>query len=141
MQDLFKSEGLAEKLGGKIAYKSDGVPYFVIELVRGLRDSSLLKQLPNGSYIQTEQITDIEVPSAVKDLIAGRLRELTKDERAILDIQPHRVKIVRAPSSGDVATVLAGLGVPEDDLQEIANLNGRALDDQVELGDWLKIVH
>ncbi|MHC4955172.1 MAG: protein kinase domain-containing protein [Planctomycetota bacterium] len=117
LQDLFKSEGLAEKLGGKIAYKSDGVPYFVIELVRGLKDSSLLKQLPNGSYIQTQQITDIEVPSAVKDLIAGRLRELTKEERAILDVgavqgfefDPDLVARVREMKRVQVLETLADL--------------------------------
>jgi len=117
LQDLFKSEGLAEKLGGKIAYKSDGVPYFVIELVRGLKDSSLLKQLPNGSYIQTQQITDIEVPSAVKDLIAGRLRELSKEERAVLDVgavqgfefDPDLVARVREMKRVQVLETLADL--------------------------------
>jgi len=117
LQDLFKSEGLADKLGGKIAYKSDGVPYFVIELVRGLKDSALLKQLPNGSYVQTQQITDIEVPSAVKDLIAGRLRELSKDERAILDIgavqgfefDPDLVARVREMKRVQVLETLADL--------------------------------
>ena len=61
-------------------------------------------------------------------------------ERAILDVQPLRVQVVRAPAAGDLATVLAGLDVAADDLQEIANLNGRALQDRVEQGDWLKIV-
>jgi len=117
LQDLFKSEGLAEKLGGKIAYKSDGVPFFVIELVRGLKDGALLKQLPNGSYVQTQQITDIQVPSAVKDLIAGRLRELSKEERAILDVgavqgfefDPDLVARVREMKRVQVLETLADL--------------------------------
>jgi tetratricopeptide (TPR) repeat protein len=86
LRDAFQSEALAEKLGGKIAYKSDGVPFFVFEMIRGLREGSFLKQNPDGTYVQTQMITDIEVPSAVKDLIETRLRGLDKSERAILEV-------------------------------------------------------
>ncbi|MHC4550009.1 MAG: serine/threonine-protein kinase [Planctomycetota bacterium] len=86
LEDAFKSEMLAQKLGGTIAYKSDGVPFFVHELIRGLKDGRLLSQRPDGTYVQTQQISDIEVPSAVKDLIEGRLRSVSKDERALLEI-------------------------------------------------------
>ncbi len=86
LRDAFKSESIAAKLGGTIAYKSDGVPFFVLEMVRALKEGSLLRQQPDGSYIQTAVITDIQVPSAVKDLIEARLMDLTKEERAILDL-------------------------------------------------------
>ena len=36
--------------------------------------------------MQTQVIDQIEVPSAVKDLIDNRLRGLTEDQRAILDV-------------------------------------------------------
>jgi tetratricopeptide (TPR) repeat protein len=85
LADAFQSEPLAEKLGGKIAVKSDGVPFFVFEMIRGLKEGQFIRQAPDGSYVQTQGIGDIEVPSAVKDLIEGRMRGLTKDERAILD--------------------------------------------------------
>jgi tetratricopeptide (TPR) repeat protein/predicted Ser/Thr protein kinase len=83
--DAFKSAMLAEKLGGKIAYKSDGVPFFVFEMLRGLRAGHLLKQLPDGTYVQTEVIEEIEVPSAVRDLIAGRLSDVSDEDRNLLD--------------------------------------------------------
>ncbi|MHC4451846.1 MAG: ATP-binding protein [Planctomycetota bacterium] len=86
LRDAFQSEALAEKLGGKIAYKSDGVPFFVFEMIRGLREGRFLKQNPDGTYVQTQMITDIEVPSAVKDLIETRLSGLDKSERAILEV-------------------------------------------------------
>jgi tetratricopeptide (TPR) repeat protein/predicted Ser/Thr protein kinase len=86
LRDAFKSELLAQKLGGTIAYKSDGVPFFVHELIRGLKEGRLLSQRPDGTYVQTAQISDIEVPSAVKDLIEGRLHSLTKEERALLEV-------------------------------------------------------
>jgi len=86
LRDALKSEGLAKRLGGTIAYKSDGVPFFVLELLRSLKEGALLKQTPDGTYVQTQPITDIRAPSAIKDLIDGRLRELSKEERAILDV-------------------------------------------------------
>ncbi|MHC5033150.1 MAG: serine/threonine-protein kinase [Planctomycetota bacterium] len=88
LRDALRSEALAQKLGGTIAYKSDGVPFFVFELLRSLKEGALLKQTPDGTYVQTQPITDIRAPSAIKDLIDGRLRELTKEE--------HRAGIVRA---------------------------------------------
>jgi predicted ATPase len=85
LQDAFKSEALAEKLGAKIALKSDGVPFFVFEMIRGLKEGQFIRQEADGTYIQTQMITDIAVPSAVKDLIEGRLRGLEHDQRRILD--------------------------------------------------------
>jgi serine/threonine-protein kinase len=37
-REAFGSESLADRLGAKIAYKSDGVPFFVFEMIRGLKD-------------------------------------------------------------------------------------------------------
>jgi tetratricopeptide (TPR) repeat protein len=85
LRDAFRSETLAEKLGGKIAYKSDGVPYFVLELLRGLRDAELIRQRPDGSWTATGAIERLDVPSAVRDLIGVRLRELSDRDRALLD--------------------------------------------------------
>jgi len=86
LRDAFKSGALAEKLGGKIAYKSDGVPFFVFEMIRALKEGRLIAEQPDGTYVQTQLITDIEVPSAVKDLIEARLRGLSREQRAILDV-------------------------------------------------------
>jgi len=86
LEDSFKSEALAEKLGIRIAKKSDGVPFFIFELIRGLKEGQFIKQLPDGSYAESQVIQEFEVPSAVKDLIEGRMSSLTEDQRAILDV-------------------------------------------------------
>jgi len=85
LRGVLKSQSLADKLGGKIAYKSDGVPMFVLEIVRSLREGSLLRRLPDGTHVQSDVITDIEVPSAVRDLIGSRLKDLDDDNRNLLD--------------------------------------------------------
>jgi serine/threonine protein kinase/tetratricopeptide (TPR) repeat protein len=86
LEDAFKSEALAEKLGVRIAKKSDGVPFFVFEMIRGLKEGQFIRQQPDGSYVQTQVIDEIEVPSAVKDLIEGRLRDLSDEDRNVLDV-------------------------------------------------------
>jgi serine/threonine protein kinase len=40
LENAFKSEALAEKLGIRIAKKSDGVPFFIFEMIRGLEEGS-----------------------------------------------------------------------------------------------------
>jgi serine/threonine protein kinase/tetratricopeptide (TPR) repeat protein len=86
LRGAFKSEALADRLAGKIAYKSDGVPFFVFEVIRGLREGQLIKELPDGTWIETRIIEEIEVPSAVKDLIEARLGDVSDEDRALLDI-------------------------------------------------------
>jgi len=86
LQDAFHSNTLGETLGGKIAVKSDGVPFFVFEMIRGLEEGQFIREQPDGTYVQTQVIDEIEVPSAVKDLIEGRMRGLTREQRAILDV-------------------------------------------------------
>ncbi len=86
LEDAFKNETLAETLGAKIARKSDGVPLFVFEMIRGLAEDKFLRREPDGRYVQTGLIEEIDVPSAVRDLIDGRLRGLPDEQRRILDV-------------------------------------------------------
>ncbi|MHC4472183.1 MAG: ATP-binding protein, partial [Planctomycetota bacterium] len=86
LKNAFRSEGLAVRLGGMIALKSDGVPFFVFEMIRGLKEGKFLKELPDGTVVETQVIEDIEVPSAVRDLVEARLRDLTDEDRNFLDV-------------------------------------------------------
>ncbi|MHC4469493.1 MAG: ATP-binding protein, partial [Planctomycetota bacterium] len=86
LRDAFRSEMLADRLGASIAYKSDGVPFFVFEMIRGLKEGQFISELPDGTYVETRVVEDIEVPSAVRDLIEARLRGLADEDRNLLDV-------------------------------------------------------
>ena len=86
LRDAFRSNSLAERLGRRIAVKSDGVPFFVFEMIRGLRGRGLLARLPDGRQIETGEIEEIHVPDAVRDLIESRLTGLDRQERELLDV-------------------------------------------------------
>jgi len=86
LREAFRSAALADKLGGRIAWKTDGIPFFVLEMIRSLREGDFIRELPDGSFVATKVVSELEVPSAVRDLIEARLRELGRADREILDI-------------------------------------------------------
>ncbi|MHC4668904.1 MAG: serine/threonine-protein kinase [Planctomycetota bacterium] len=85
LHDAFRNRELAEKLGGRIAEKSDGVPFFVCEMIRGLCERKFLSPLPDGRFVEARAIGRIEVPSEVRDLLEARLSDVAPEERTVLD--------------------------------------------------------
>ncbi|MHC4940943.1 MAG: serine/threonine-protein kinase [Planctomycetota bacterium] len=86
LEDVFRSERLARELGHQIAIKSDGNPFFAFEIIQGLRDGNWIERQPDGTWITTQRIEDIQVPSSVVDLVKARVADLHDDERNLLDV-------------------------------------------------------
>ncbi len=86
LEDTLQSEQLARELGNRIAVKSDGNPFFVFEILRGLREGQFITQLKDGSWVGTQVIDDIQIPSSVLDLVNARVADLSEEERDLLDV-------------------------------------------------------
>jgi predicted ATPase len=86
LADSLRSARLAEELAGKIATKSDGNPFFVFEILRGLREGQFLKQRPDGTWATTTLIAEIDVPSSVVDLVQARVSDLSRGDRDVLEV-------------------------------------------------------
>jgi tetratricopeptide (TPR) repeat protein len=86
LRDNFKSEDLAIGLAGKIALKSDGNPFFIFEIIRGLREGQFITKRDDGTWATTRIIDEIEIPSSVLDLVNARVAALTEEERDLLDV-------------------------------------------------------
>jgi tetratricopeptide (TPR) repeat protein len=86
LADALRSRHLAEELGGKIAAKSDGNPYFVFEILRGLREGQFLTRTPTGTWITTRSIRDIEVPPSIVEVIQARVSDLGEADRNALEV-------------------------------------------------------
>jgi len=86
LKDAFRSQRLAEELGFKIAEKSDGSPFFALEIIRSLREGGFIALDPDGAWVSTQVIKDIQIPSSVMDLISARLRDLSEAEKDLLDV-------------------------------------------------------
>jgi predicted Zn-dependent protease len=61
-------------------------------------------------------------------------------DTAVLNKKPKRVRVKKAPQSGNLSTVLGAMGMDTEMLEPIALLNGLDPDARVNKGDWLKVV-
>jgi serine/threonine protein kinase/tetratricopeptide (TPR) repeat protein len=86
LRDALRSERLADELAGLMGVKSDGNPFFVFELLQGLRDGQFLRQRPDGTWETTQVIRDVHVPSSIVELVQGRVADLAVDDKNLLDV-------------------------------------------------------
>jgi serine/threonine protein kinase/tetratricopeptide (TPR) repeat protein len=86
LEDALGSERLAESLYSRIAEKTDGKPFYVLELLRSLREGQFIGQRDDGTWVTTREIRSLRVPSTVLDLVSDRLEGLEDRDRAILGV-------------------------------------------------------
>jgi len=86
LRESLGSEHMATELAGKIGLKSDGNPFFVFEIVESLREGQYLTRKPDGSWVTTKVIEEIQIPSSVLDLVNARVAGLDEEERDLLDV-------------------------------------------------------
>lgn len=80
------SEGLARELEPTVARKSDGNPFFVFEILRGLREGKVLHREEDGTWVRTRVLDEGEIPSTILDLIQARMAVLDEVDRDLLDV-------------------------------------------------------
>jgi serine/threonine protein kinase/tetratricopeptide (TPR) repeat protein len=120
LKDSFRSERLAEELGYKVALKSDGNPFFVFEIIRGLREGQFIAQRDDGTWFTTRVIEDIEIPSSVLDLVNARMGDLSEQEQRLLDV----AACLGFEFEPEIVASVAGLG-PIPALQSFASIEKR----------------
>lgn len=69
--------------------------------------------------------------------VMGGFEEVRDPE--VLGKKPQRLYVKKAPKTGTLSSVLAGLGMGSDTLEDAALLNGLQLTDRVEQGRWIKV--
>jgi tetratricopeptide (TPR) repeat protein len=86
LSEALRSAQSAEELAPQIDKKSDGNPYFIFELLRGLRESGMLKQAADGTWAAPQTIRDVPNPSSITDLVAARFAGLPPEERELIEV-------------------------------------------------------
>ena len=66
--------------------KTDGNPFFVFEVLRGLKEGRYLTQRADGTWATTRVIDEIRIPASIADMVQARIGEVTDDERNLLEI-------------------------------------------------------
>ena len=92
LNEILHSGTLAERLVDPIAAKSDGNPYFLLEIIKGLREQELLNEDTGGKIVLTADFTNVMVPSSIHSLLEERLSDLDIAHRELLEagaVQGH----------------------------------------------------
>src|SRR5262245_40358521 len=74
----------AEDLASKTLEKTDGNPYFVLEVLRELRSGGLLRRVGERRWELVRTIADIPCPQNVRELLLARLQALGPEDRETL---------------------------------------------------------
>jgi tetratricopeptide (TPR) repeat protein len=81
---LGSDEGLNE-LKRLLIARSQGIPLYIEELVRVLKDSGAVREA-SGRYVLTKRVHEIEIPATIQAVIASRIDRLQVDLRDILQV-------------------------------------------------------
>jgi len=77
---------IARRLGTQLATRTAGNPFFVFEIIRELEEQGVLQRLAESPTETSRRIDLFTIPASVRELMQGRLAELSDEERAILDV-------------------------------------------------------
>ena len=80
---LLGTQQLDKHLEDFILEKTEGVPFFIEEFIRSLKDLKMIEG-KNDTYVLSEEISHVIVPSTIHDVIMARVDALPEGAREIL---------------------------------------------------------
>jgi class 3 adenylate cyclase/tetratricopeptide (TPR) repeat protein len=101
---LLGTEELDKDLEEFILEKTEGVPFFIEELIKSLKDLKIIER-ENNSYRITKDIKDVTIPATVQDVIMARVDSLPEGTKGLL----QTVSVVGRESSYDLIKQVTGL--------------------------------
>ncbi|MBI4551205.1 MAG: tetratricopeptide repeat protein [Candidatus Latescibacteria bacterium] len=82
---ILKRSSLSEALWELIFQETEGNPFFIIEVLKLLRDEGVIVE-QDGMWEMTRPVSRLEIPGRVYDVIIRRLDRLEKDQRELLQV-------------------------------------------------------
>jgi predicted ATPase len=83
MSHMLGSEDISPDLQELILGKTEGVPFFIEEFLRALKDMELIERT-NNSYHLTQDMDRLAIPSTIQDVIMARVDSLTDAPKEVL---------------------------------------------------------
>jgi class 3 adenylate cyclase len=77
---------VSEKVGAAWARETKGNPFFVKELLRYLIEEGKLYQGPDGRWMTTGPLRDLDIPRSVRDVVGRRLSRLAEPANQLLGV-------------------------------------------------------
>jgi len=106
---LLDTEELDRDLEEFILEKTEGVPFFIEELIKSLKDLKIIER-ENNRYRITKDIKEVTIPTTVQDVIMARVDSLPEGTKGLL----QTVSVVGRESSYELIKQVTGL--TEDEL-------------------------
>ncbi|KPK25179.1 MAG: hypothetical protein AMK69_14950 [Nitrospira bacterium SG8_3] len=107
--DLLGAEEVSEDLEELILNKAEGIPFFIEEFVKSIRDLGLLKKT-NGTCRLAKDLQELTVPVNVQDMIMARIDSLHESAKELL----RTGSVIGREFSHELIRAVAGL--PEQEL-------------------------
>jgi tetratricopeptide (TPR) repeat protein len=101
---LLETEELDKDLEEFILEKTEGIPFFIEELIKSLKDLKIIAREDNRYRIMKD-IKKVVIPATVQDVIMARVDSLPEEMKGLL----QKVSVVGRESSYDLIKRLAGI--------------------------------
>jgi class 3 adenylate cyclase/tetratricopeptide (TPR) repeat protein len=101
---LLGTEEIDKKLEEFILEKTEGIPFFIEELVKSLKDLQIIER-ENNRYRITRDIKEVTIPATIQDVIMARVDSLPQEMKDLL----QTVSVVGRESSYDLIKRVTGL--------------------------------
>jgi len=80
---LLGTEEIESELEELLLEKTEGVPFFIEEFIRSLKDMGIIERR-NGAYCLAKDIGDLTIPGTIQDVIMARVDSLPDEARGVL---------------------------------------------------------
>jgi tetratricopeptide (TPR) repeat protein len=101
---LLGTEDIDKDLEELILEKTEGVPFFIEELVKSLQDLKIMERKDN-KYHLAKDIKEVTIPATIQDVIMARVDSLPEETKSLL----QTVSAVGRESSYDLIKRITGL--------------------------------
>jgi len=108
---LLGTEELDKELAEFILEKTEGVPFFIEELIKSLKDLKIIEREDNR-YRITKDIKEVTIPATVQDVIMARVDSLPEGSKSLL----QTMSVVGREFSYDLIKRITGLTEQEQEL-------------------------
>jgi len=80
---LLDTEDIDRDLEEFILEKTEGIPFFIEELIKSLKDLKII-EIKNSIYRISKDIGDVNIPATIQDVIMARIDSLAEGGKALL---------------------------------------------------------
>lgn len=80
---LLGVEDIEEDLEDLILEKTEGVPFFIEEFIKSLKNLRIIEK-KDGAYYLVKDIQDVTIPSSIQDMIMARVDSLPEVAKGVL---------------------------------------------------------